>query len=302
MIDGNHVQMSQPRNKRLGLASPPRALVAHLANARVLRQSELTALIKTFHSEWTLAKQASVETLVDWMLQTTRLRQFTLHAEVRSPTTRYVWGDVSPLEIASSLASTGYFCHATAASLHGLLTYNPETIYLNREQSAKPVPEGPLSQEGIDRAFSKKQRASRDVYYWGTTRVAILCGKNSGRLEVQSHPLTGQHAVDVTGIERTLIDLTVRPDYAGGPAQVLEAFRRSRGRISVQLLLKTLQALAYRYPYHQAIGFYMQRAGYGENDLAKFSALDASVDFYVGYGIAERDFDTRWRVHVPKNL
>jgi hypothetical protein len=250
-----------------------------------------------------LAKNATVGSLIGWMLEHNKLRHLPIHSEIRNPTVRYIWGEASPLEIAATLASKGYFCHATAATLHGLLTYNPETIYLNKEQSAKPAPDGPLSEEGIERAFSKKQRTTRDVYTWETTRVALLSGKQSGGLGVQQHLLPGsRQTIDVTGIERTLIDLTVRPDYTGGPLQVLEAFKKSQGRFSIDQLLEILASLAYRYPYHQAVGFYMQRAGYPENDLAKLRALGTVVDFYVGYEIAERDFDTTWRVHFPKNL
>lgn len=147
-----------------------------------------------------------------------------------------------------------------------------------------PTPQGPLNQDAIDRAFANKQRASQDVYFWGRVRVTVLSGKNSGRLGVQQH-VHGNSAVEITGLERTLIDLTVRPDYAGGPGQVLEAFRRSQPRLSVDRLLGRLTGLGYRYPYHQAIGFYMERAGYGENELAKLEAVGTNLDFYIGYGM-----------------
>jgi hypothetical protein len=264
---------------------------------------ELANVISTFRPDWSLAERIRLDDVIGWMLEHTKLHQVAIHSEIRGSTVRYIWGDASPLEIAATLAPRGYFCHATAASLHGLLTYNPETIYLNREQSAKPASDGPLSQDAVDRAFSKKQRASQDVYHWGSTRVAILSGKHSGRLEVHRQSVGGLLGqIDVTGIERTLIDLTVRPDYAGGPVQVLEAFRRSKDRISVDRLLATLEALSYRYPYHQAIGFYMQRAGYPEIEVAKLRALGTAVDFYVGYGVTERDFDSAWCVHFPRDL
>jgi hypothetical protein len=160
-------QVSKRRNVALGLGAPPPGLVAQLDRARILRESELTGLISTFRPEWALAQRTRLDTLVGWMLAHTKLHQFSIHSEIRSSIVRYVWGEASPPEIAASLAPNGYFCHATAASLHGLLTFNPETIYLNREQSAKPVSNGPLSQDGIDRAFSKKQRTSQDVYSWG---------------------------------------------------------------------------------------------------------------------------------------
>jgi hypothetical protein len=75
------------------------------------------------------------------MLEHTRLHELSIHSPIRDDVTRYIWNQASSIEVAVSLAPNGYFCHATAGALHGLLTYNPKTIYINREQSAKPAPE-----------------------------------------------------------------------------------------------------------------------------------------------------------------
>jgi hypothetical protein len=69
-----------------------------------------------------------------------------------------------------------------------------------------------------------------------------------------------------TSIERTLIDLTVRPACAGGVEHVLAAYRRARGRVCVRKLLAALRALDYVYPFHQAVAFYVQLAGYPESE------------------------------------
>ena len=161
----------------------------------MLRRTELAQLVQTYRHEWSSAQQAKIDILVDWMVDHTKLHQLSIHSEIRRRVTRYVWGEADSLEIAASLAPRGYICHATAASIHGLLSYNPETIYVNREQSAKPALDGPLSQEGVNRAFAKKQRTSQDVYSWGTTRIAILSGKNSGGLGVQEHSLGSSPSV-----------------------------------------------------------------------------------------------------------
>jgi hypothetical protein len=295
--------VKRPTNPEVDLGTIPRDLVAELGKRSVLRPSELITILSTFRRQWPSGQRVTLNILIAWMLEHTRLHLVSIRSELHGPMVRYVWGEASQLEIAASLAVNGYFSHATAASLHGLLTYNPETIYFNREQSAKPIPDGPLRPEGIARAFSKKQRATRDVYSWSTTRVAVLSGKQSGRLGVEQCTVDGsQQPIDVTSVERTLIDLTVRPDYAGGPLQVLEAFKKARGRVEIDRLAEMVERLEYRYPYHQAIGFYMERATYPADELAKLSALGIHLDFYVGYGITERGFDARWRVHFPKDL
>jgi hypothetical protein len=60
----------------------------------------------------------------------------------------------------------------------------------------------------------------------------------------------------------TLIDLAVRPSCAGGVYGVPAAYRRAKDLVSMRTVLSILKKLDYVYPYYQAIGFYMQRAGF----------------------------------------
>ena len=61
-----------------------------------------------------------------------------------------------------------------------------------------------------------------------------------------------------TNLERTLIDAAVRPVYAGGVFEVRKAYQLAKEKVSVNRLAALLQKLNYIYPYHQAIGFYLE--------------------------------------------
>jgi predicted transcriptional regulator of viral defense system len=96
-------------------------------------------------------------------------------------------------------------------------------------------------------------------------------------VEIAVHPEA--LGIPVTNLERTLIDITVRPDYAGGVQNVLDAFRIARARLSVQTLISTLDQLSYLYPYAQAIGFLLQHAGYDDDCLKPFRARVGQFKF-----------------------
>lgn len=103
-------------------------------------------------------------------------------------------------------------------------------------------------------------------------------------------------------MERTLIDIAVRPAYAGGVYQALAAYRGAFGKVSAPTLLATLKRLHYIYPYHQAIGFYMQRAGYAAKQYERLKELGLRFDFYLAHDIREPDYSPEWRLFYPKGL
>lgn len=214
---------------------------------------------------------------------------------------RYTWGDASALEVAMSLRSRSYLTHATAVFLHGLTNQIPRTVYANKEQTPKPSG-GVLTQEGINRAFANNPRTSNYIFRYQDYRIVLLSGKNTSRLEVISDKGPSDESIEVTGLERTLVDITVRPTYAGGVFEVLEAFRAARAKLSVGTLIATLRKLDYVYPYHQAIGFYMERAGYDNKLLDRVRSLGLNFDFYLSNKMPDALFNSSWRIYYPKGL
>ena len=66
--------------------------------------------------------------------------------------------------------------------------------------------------------------------------------------------------------------------------------------------MATLRKLNYTYPYHQAIGYYMQRAGYEADQFERMRALGLRFDFYLAHGLGETDYVQEWRLFIPKSF
>jgi|JI10StandDraft_1071094.scaffolds.fasta_scaffold47852_3 predicted transcriptional regulator of viral defense system len=220
-----------------------------------------------------------------------------------SPKKRYVLSKATTYEIAVSLQKRAFLCHASAAALHGLTEQVPQTFYVNVEQTKKQKSASGLSQSGIDRAFQGPQRMSKYVFIYGEHRIVQLSGKNSSRHGVVDIAVPGGGPlVPCTSVERTLIDLLVRPSYGGGVHEVLVAFRLAKGRVSISELVACLRALDYVYPYHQSLGFYLERAGYDERHVARIREMPREFDFYLAYGMTDPVLDETWRVYHPRTL
>jgi predicted transcriptional regulator of viral defense system len=287
---------------RLQLAKRQITTFFDATEKRVFSRKELSAILSQQRIDWRLAQSTTSKEFIDFLREKTKLKEATLESKTYVLPARYIWGEASPYLLALSLRKQGYLSHATAVSLHTLTDQIPKTIYVNFEQSPKPRSEGTLSQESIARAFASPQRRTHYVFRYQDWQIAILSGKQTGRLGVVTVRTPQGESVDVTNLERTLIDIAVRPEYAGGVYQVLHAFRSAKRQMSVNALLAILKGLDYIYPYHQAIGFYMQRAGYEESRWERLKQLDFKYDFYLAHDIRDRIYDSEWRLFYPKGF
>jgi len=97
----------------------------------------------------------------------------------------------------------------------------------------------------------------------------------------------------------------VRPTYSGGPATILEAFHIAglKRICSPQTILTLLAKLNFRYPYLQAIGFYMERSGqYSEHLQLIYKKCALQFDFYVSHNEDDLEYSSRWKIYFPKWL
>ncbi len=264
--------------------------------------SDLESIFSEHGQSWNLPRTMTPQTFVQMLLAKTKLTEVPLRSTDYPTLLRYTWGtQASPISIAASVKSAVFFSHASAMWIHHL-SAGHKHIFVNKEQSDKGRNSGELSQEAIDRAFRNQQRRSKLVYKYRDVTITVLSGKHTARLEVEPTRAPSGQDCYATSLERTLVDITVRPAYAGGVPAVLEAFKLARSRASVKKLMEILTKLDYTYPYHQSIGFYLARAGYSEEDQIIAGTNGLRFDFYLSHGLKDPAFDPKWKIFFPRNL
>lgn len=267
---------------------------------RVLAKADIQRLLREKRAFWRLAESTTASAFISFLKDKGQLEEIRFEFPYR-PTTRFTWGAVPLLELVQSINQLGYFSHFSAMQIHGLTDQTPKTIYLNIEQHLSGG--GTLTQSGIDQAFRRKCRVSKNSFVLEDQTVTTLNGRNTGQMGVVEVDPENGAKLRVTNVEKTLIDIAVRPVYSGGIYQVAEAYRAAQGSVSVNRLVAFLRRLNFTYPYHQSIGFYMERAGnYSPDQIALLRDFDREFDFYIDYALKEVDYSEEWKLFIPKGF
>ena len=275
---------------------------------KVFSRKELGDLLETTRKEWGLPEGMWSKGFVNQLVTHSVLKVIDIKSNGSTIYTqpeleRYAYGEVSPFEVALSVRANTHLSHSASMFLLGLTEQIPKNIYVTFEQSLRPSNDKhKLSQELIDDAFSKPQREPSGFYTYLDYRITLLSSKFSKSAGViKINTIYGRN-IPVTNIERTLIDITVRPAYAGGVAEVLKAYERASDVLSINKLSAILNKLDFTYPYHQAIGFYLERSNKYRSKQIDLIRKKNEFDFYLNYNIKDKEYSKSWRLYYPKYL
>ena len=201
---------------------------------KALTLTNLVGILDDHGDEWRLARTMTLNKFIHFLLDRTQLTMHKFPFPSQS-TTLYYWGSPMVYEIAMQLRPTVYLSHLTAMQYHNLLEANTQrTIYINVEQSPKPMHPGELDQSRIDAAFRRPPRLTRNRAQVEDYTYCLLSGKNTSMLEVRNEKAPGiADPIKVTSLERTLVDIVVRPAYSGGARYILEAYRRAADKVDI---------------------------------------------------------------------
>lgn len=291
---------------RTRLEIAKRDIVKHIDELQqnLFTRSDMGRIVTANREFWRFAQTTTTDDLLGFLMDKSHLGAIHLESEHGyRALTRYFWRiEPSPFQLAVSLRPRSYLSHFSALSLHDLTNQIPKTIYANQEQTPKISRTPQLEQYRIDTAFRNKPRSSKLIYNYKENQLVLLSGKSTGNLGVVERTDPSTHTVPVTNLERTLIDIVVRPQYAGGIHEVCRAYEAARGRASINKLLATLGEMELLYPYHQAIGFLAERAGFRQQPVERLRQFDMEFDFYLVHGMKKMEYSERWKLFYPEGL
>lgn len=292
---------------RLNVALPLLKKEIERLGPKVVDNSLLTDIFEANKDRWRLPLTMTAEKFVDDLIELDFMRHHVFQFPAMNSKLLFFDDNASVYDISAKIFPHSYLSHYSAVALWGLTEQIPKTIYITQEQSQAPAKSQPaeFTQSAIDNAFQKPQRQSETYAFFQDFKIVLLRGKGTKDLGVQFVERENNEKTRVTDIERTLIDIVVRPAYAGGVSEVLKAFRVAgeNYKVSVNKLSGYLSRMNLRYPYHQAIGFYLTYAGnYKATQIAIFKNKPRPFDFYLAYEMNNPAYDAEWEIYYPQGL
>lgn len=273
-------------------------------NTKAFTTFDLTNIFEKNRDIWKIASYRTAKHFFKYLDNSRILRLKTLkHQSTGSIKTILSKEDANYYDIALTIKKDGYLSNYTAMSIHQLTLQIPKSIYISSMKSddgKRNSNEVNLEQHSIDQAFAKPQRITSEVYKSEIDNYRLFfIQKGYSEKEIG---LESNQGITYTDLERTLIDIALRPAYSGGVFEVLEAYVNAREVIDTNKLYNYLNQLNYIYPYHQLIGFYLEKANYEEKRYLMFYENISSLKFYLTYNISNKQYDEKWKIYFPKGF
>lgn len=266
--------------------------------------NELASITVKQLYNWDLGITATPFKLISFLIKSSHLTKL----EDFTAVDRYAWrkdcADELVYELALSLKPRSYLSHYTAMFFHNMTEQIPKTIYITFERASYlGTRQTTLTQNGIDVAFAKKPRKTTQIYMYQGFRIILVNAYRNNHIGIQKLQFPDGMRLPISSKERTLIDATVRPDYAGGLFEVIKAYQNSIDAIQVNRIKAYLTKLQYTYPIQQSIGFLMEYVGFTKKKIDTiYNICTFEYSFYLDRQMKEPSFSKKWNLYYPNNL
>ncbi len=267
----------------------------------------ISDLQDVFHSnkdQWRLSTRTTYNKFLSYLIEKKQLLSINELVQIEKGSEKliYTLENANKYDIITSIKKNGYLSYLTALVVHELTLQIPKTYYISEEIHDTYLTKNILNQENIDIAFSKEQRTTSKIYKDSVSKERYVFIEKKMNIKNIGIIYENSFNYPVSDIERTIIDCVVRPQYSGGIFSVLEAFRNAKNKLNLEKLDLYLDNLNYTYPYHQLVGFYLDKAGYNEPLLKPFLSKVTNFKFYMTYNLSNKILDQKWNIYYPEGI
>lgn len=299
------------RKTRFSIAKKDVVKAFENANRRVFHQGDIYKILEANREFWRLPVKMTLAEFIDLMTKNTKLEEHIIKfPNSFSAVKRYGWNKPAELEVIQAIRKDAYFSHYSALHFNRLTEQIPKTLYMNFEQTPKAKQaKGRLQQENIDNAFKKPARLTKNKAIYKGREIILINSKFTNMLGMENYEVHNPDSktnftIKITCLERTLIDIAMKPFYAGGIYEVIKAYKNAvEENVSINKLTAILGKLGYLYPYHQVIGFYLEKAGvYKESQIKLLDKFKKVFNFYLINEMKDPAYSKKWKLYYPKEF
>lgn len=201
--------------------------------------------------------------------------------------------------------------HQTSAYFNNLTDDLGNTFFVNKFSKENPIncfnnKIKKLDQKSINKSFEKPMRKSSLIYNLS------INGNDNKIFFLNSRPNTKKYSnkiqkynynLFINSIEKTLLDITVRPSYLKDWKELIKIYRNSINKININKFIEVFKEANYIYPYHQSIGFLLESTGHSLDTYEYFYSLPKKNDFFIFYNsdLSKMDYNKKWKIYHPKH-
>ncbi len=281
------------------------------ANRRVFHQGDIYKILEANREFWRLPVKMTLAEFIALMTKYTKLEEHIIKfPNSFSEAKRYGWNKPPELEVIQAIRKDAYFSCFSALYFNRLTEQIPKTLYMNFEQTPKvKQAKGRLQQVNIDNAFKKPARLTKNKARYRDHEIILINSKFTNMLGIEEYEVHNPDSeinftIKITCLEKTLIDIAMKPFYAGGIYEVRKAYKNAvEENVSINKLTAILEKLGYLYPYHQVIGFYLEKAGvYKESQIKLLDKFKKEFNFYLINEMKDPVYSKKWKLYYPKEF
>lgn len=253
--------------------------------------------------KWNLTYSTTFPKFLEFLLTKSYLEEINVGLKVLYGWKINTYGNDIIYEIAINLKPRSYISHYTAMFLNNMTEQIPKTIYVTYDRENKLVNHNKkLEQSKIDLAFSKTKKKTEVSYNFQGYRFVLISSPSDEKIGVKNIVLSTGLVIPVTNVERTLIDIIVRPELSGGIPEIIKAYK-AIDTVQIAKLKTYLKKKDYVYPFEQSIGFCLEYAGIEKEKVDLFfESYQFKYNFYLDRNLENPNFSERWKLFYPNYL